>query len=183
MLIGYARVSTDEQSLSLQREALTAAGCARLFEDQAVSGTARARPGLDAALAVLASGDVLAVWKLDRLGRSLPHLIETIAALGARGVGFRSLTEDINTGSAGGRLIFHIMGALAEFERSLIVERTRAGMRSAKGRGVHVGRKPALSPHQVAHARLLLAQGQSAQAIARSLKVGRSTLYRALGGT
>jgi len=134
MLIGYARVSTDDQNLALQRDALSAAGCERVFEDQGISGTTRVRLGLDSALTALASGDVLVVWKLDRLGRSLLHLIDTLAALGERGVGFRSLSEAIDTGSAGGRLVFHLMGALAEFERSLIVERTTAGLKAARER-------------------------------------------------
>jgi Site-specific recombinases, DNA invertase Pin homologs len=179
MLIGYARVSTDEQSLALQRDALNGAGCELVFEDQ-VSGAAIKRPGLDQALAKLGSDDVLVVWKLDRLGRSLPHLIDVIAELGERGAGFRSLSEAIDTTSAGGRLIFHIMGALAEFERSLISERTRAGMSAAKRRGQHLGRRPALTRTQIDHARSLIAAGESPTAVARSLKVGRSTLYRAL---
>lgn len=180
MLIGYARVSTDDQNLSLQRDALNAAGCERIFEDQGVSGTTRVRLGLDSALAALTNGDVLAVWKLDRLGRSLPHLIETIATLGERGIGFRSLSESIDTGSAGGRLVFHLMGALAEFERALIVERTTAGLKAAKRRGVQLGRRKSLTAAQVAHARLLLDGGERAGAVARSLNVSRSTLYRAL---
>ncbi|MBI1208244.1 MAG: helix-turn-helix domain-containing protein [Azospirillum sp.] len=183
MLIGYARVSTDDQNLGLQRDALNAAGCERLFEDQGVSGTIRARPGLDAALASLTDGDTLVVWKLDRLGRSLPHLIETLAALGTRGIGFRSLSESIDTGSASGRLLFHLMGALAEFERALIAERTSAGLKAARQRGVRLGRRKSLSAAQVAHARLLLDGGERASAVARSLNVSRSTLYRALNGS
>lgn len=138
------------------------------------------RPGLDQALSKLAAGDILVVWRLDRLGRSLPHLIETIRLIGDRGAGFRSLTESIDTTTAGGRLYFHMMGALAEFERALTIERTRAGMKAAKARGVDVGRKPALTPAQISHARQLVEQGESSSAIARSMKVGRSTLYRAL---
>jgi len=180
MLIGYARVSTDDQNLALQRDALSAAGCERVFEDQGISGTTRVRPGLDSALTVLASGDVLVVWKLDRLGHSLPHLIDTLAALGERGIGFRSLSEAIDTGSAGGRLVFHLMGALAEFERSLIVERTTAGLKAARERGIHVGRRKSLTPAQVAHARILLDGGERVPVVARSLGVSRSTLYRAL---
>ena len=183
MLIGYARVSTDDQNFDLQRDALKAAGCEHVFEDQGVSGTARERLGLDSALAALADGDVLVVWKLDRLGWSLPHLIETIAMLGERGIGFRSLSESIDTGSAGGRLVFHLMGALAEFERALIVERTTAGLRAAKSRGVHVGRRKSLTAAQVAHARLLLDSGERAGAVASSLNVSRATLYRALAAT
>jgi DNA invertase Pin-like site-specific DNA recombinase len=179
MLLGYARVSTDEQNLDLQRRALTAAGCDPVFEDQ-VSGMVLRRPGLDQALARLAACDCLVVWRLDRLGRSLPHLIETIRLIGDKGAGFRSLTESIDTTTAGGRLYFHMMGALAEFERALIIERTRAGMKAAKARGIEVGRKRVLTPSQISHARQLVEQGESPSAVARSMKVGRSTLYRAL---
>lgn len=179
MLIGYARISTEEQNLDLQHRALSAAGCERIFEDQ-VSGVTVKRPGLDKALAVLGEGDVLAVWRLDRLGRSLPHLIELIRKFGERGAGFRSLSESIDTTTAGGRLVFHMMGALAEFERALIQERTRAGMKAARARGVRVGRRKALTAVQVEHARKLVAGGESPTAVARSLKVGRATLYRAL---
>lgn len=177
--IGYARVSTDDQNLDLQRAALKAAGCDPVFEDQ-VSGIVLRRPGLDKALARLGAGNSLVVWRLDRLGRSLPHLIETIRLIGDRGAGFRSLTESIDTTTAGGRLYFHMMGALAEFERALIIERTRAGMKAAKARGVEVGRKRALTPAQINHARLLVERGESPSAVARTMKVGRSTLYRAL---
>lgn len=126
-LIGYARVSTAEQDTALQTDALRKAGCERVFEDTA-SGAKADRPGLADALAYLRDGDVLAVWRLDRLGRSMPHLIETIGALEARGVGFRSLTEAIDTTTPGGRLIFHVFGALGQFERDLIRERTKAGV-------------------------------------------------------
>ena len=177
--IGYARVSTDDQNLDLQRAALKAAGCDPVFEDQ-VSGMTVRRPGLDQALARLGAGDSLVVWRLDRLGRSLPHLIETIRLIGDKRAGFRSLNESIDTTTAGGRLYFHMMGALAEFERALIIERTRAGMKAAKARGIEVGRKRALTPAQVSHARQLIDQGESPSAVARSMKVGRSTLYRAL---
>jgi DNA invertase Pin-like site-specific DNA recombinase len=180
MKIGYARVSTDEQNLSLQLDALRAAGCETVFQDQGVSGAARVRPGLDQALAALKAGDVLVVWKLDRLGRSLVHLIAVITDLGGRGVGFRSLSESIDTETAGGRLVFHMMGALAEFERALIAERTRAGIKATKARGGRIGRRKALTPAQLEHAALLVEQGESVVQVARSLKVGRSTLYEAL---
>src|SRR5690606_32240858 len=121
-----------------------------------VSGSSARRPGLDRALAALREGDQLIVWRLDRLGRSLPHLIEVIAAIGEKGAGFKSLTESIDTGTAGGRLVFHMMGALAEFERTLIVERTTAGLAAARKRGVKVGRPSALTPSQVKHARTLI---------------------------
>lgn len=142
--IGYARVSTDDQNLDLQCAALKAAGCNPVFEDQ-VFGMAFRRPGLDQALARLGAGDSLVVWRLDRLGRSLPQLIDTIRLIGETGAEFRSLTESIDTTTAGGRLYFHMIGALAEFERSLIIERTRAGMKAAKARGIEVGRKRALT--------------------------------------
>ena len=181
MKIGYARISTDEQSLALQHDALTAAGCAEVFEDRGVSGIATRRPGLEAALAAIGAGDVLVVWKLDRLGRSLPHLIETVRLLGARGAGFASLSESIDTTMAGGKLVFHIMGSLAEFERSLIVERVNAGIAAAKKRGKHVGRpRQKLTPEQVAHAREAIDGGLETPAgMAQLLGVDHSTLWRA----
>lgn len=179
MKIGYARVSTTDQNTDLQLQALKGAGCEQIFEDQ-VSGSVTNRPGLDKALALVGKGDVLIVWRLDRLGRSLPHLIEIIEALGASGAGFRSLTESIDTTTAGGRLVFHMMGALAEFERSLIQERTKAGLQAAKNRGVVGGRPRALSQAKIAHARKLIEAGESPASVAKSLGVGRSTLYRAL---
>lgn len=179
MKIGYARVSTDEQNPDLQLQALAAAGCHDVFTDQASGGGSR-RPGLDQALARCESGDVLVVWRLDRLGRSLSHLIETIHALGQRGVGFQSLSESIDTTTAGGRLVFHLMGAIAEFERSLITERTRAGVAAARRRGKHLGRPVALSREQVRHAQALISGGESPAAVASSLGVSRSTLYRAM---
>ena len=134
-LIGYARVSTFDQELALQLDALGHAGCGRIFEDRGVSGARAERPGLGQALAYVRDGDVLVVWKLDRLGRSLPHLIETVTALERRGAGLRSLTEAIDTTTPGGRLIFHVFGALGQFERDLIRERTRAGLVAAAARG------------------------------------------------
>jgi DNA invertase Pin-like site-specific DNA recombinase len=132
------------------------------------------------ALAALSSGDTLIVWKLDRLGRSLAHLVQLIAELGARGIGFRSLSDPIDTESAGGRLVLHIMGALAEFERSLIVERTQAGLQAAKRRGRKLGRPPKLTAAQIVHARALLDSGENGSTVARSFGVARSTLYEAL---
>jgi DNA invertase Pin-like site-specific DNA recombinase len=164
MLIGYARISTVDQNPALQRDALTAAGCERIFTDEGVSGSVTARRGLDAALAALGRCDSLIVWKLDRLGRSLSHLVTLIAELGARGVNFRSLFDPIDTASSGGRLVMHIMGALAEFERGLIVERTQAGIQAAKKRGVRLGRRPTLAPSQVDHARALIECGESPRA-------------------
>lgn len=133
-LIGYARVSTTEQNTSLQTDALREAGCSRIYEDT-ISGAKSERPGLASTLDYLREGDVLVVWRLDRLGRSLPHLIETIGILASRGVGFRSLTENIDTTTPGGRFFFHIFGALGQFERDLISERTRAGLTAAAARG------------------------------------------------
>lgn len=181
MKIGYARISTDDQSLDMQRDALTRAGCETVFEDCGVSGTATKRTGLDAALARLGQGDVLVVWKLDRLGRSLPHLIEIIRQLGAQGAGFASLSENIDTTTAGGKLVFHLMGALAEFERTLIVERVNAGIAAAKRRGKHVGRPRKLTPEQISHAREAIGSGmQTPSGMAAVLGVDHTTLWRAL---
>lgn len=179
-MIGYARVSTEEQNLDLQLAALERAGCERIYQDLGISGASTNRDGLNEALAALNGGDILVVWKLDRLGRSLPHLIDTIASLADRKVEFRSLTENIDTQSAGGRLIFHIMGALAEFERSLISERTRAGMTAARDRGQHLGRRPSLSREQAHHAAGLVASGQTVASVARLFGVTRQTVYRHL---
>lgn len=181
MKIGYARVSSGEQNLDLQRDALTAASCSIIYEDEGVSGVARRRPGLDQALAVMKQGDTLVTWRLDRLGRSLPHLIELVAALQDRGCGFVSLNEAIDTGSAGGKLVFHIMGALAEFERALIVERTRAGMASARSRGRHLGRPRVLSSTQLRKAEEeIAADRETTASMAALLGVSRSTLWRSL---
>lgn len=178
--VGYARVSTSEQKLELQLDALRAYGCSKIYEDAGVSGSFQRRPGLDECLADLADGDVLVVWRLDRLGRSLQHLLEIVGGLKDRGIGLISLTESIDTTSPTGRLIFSIFGALAEYERSLIAERVRAGMTAAKERGRHVGRRPALNRPRLALARRLVAEGESPAVVARMLKVGRTTIYRAL---
>ncbi len=181
MKIGYAHISTEEQSLDLQRDALMKAGCAEVYEDRGVSGVAKQRVGLEAALKRIGANDVLVVWKLDRLGRSLPHLIETVTELGARGAGFASLSESIDTTTAGGKLVFHIMGALAEFERTLIVERVNAGIAAAKKRGKHVGRPRKLTVEQVAHAREAIEGGlQTRAGMAALLGVDDSTLWRAM---
>jgi DNA invertase Pin-like site-specific DNA recombinase len=179
MKIGYARVSTDEQNTDLQLAALKRARVKKIFEDK-ISGAAVKRPGLDKCLKTIKTGDVLVVWKLDRLGRSLPHLVGILADLKQKGIGFKSLTEAIDTESAAGRLLGHMIAALAEFERSLITERTRAGVKAAKLRGVKLGRSFSLTPAQVQHARKLIEQGERPAAVAKSLKVGRSTLYRYL---
>ena len=180
--IGYARVSTTDQDLALQIDALAKVVCARVFEDKA-SGAKTDRPGLTAALAFAREGDVLVVWKLDRLGRSLPHLIETVNALEARGVGFRSLTEAIDTTTPGGRLIFHIFGALGQFERDLIRERTRAGLDAAVARGRRGGRRPVVTKEKLRRARTLIAQGLTVREAAARIKVGKTALYAALGET
>lgn len=178
--IGYARVSTADQNPALQLDALTKAGCTRVFQDQA-SGAKTDRPGLAAALAFVREGDVLVVWKLDRLGRSLPHLIETVNALETRGVGFRSLTEVIDTTTPGGRLIFHIFGALGQFERDLIRERTRTGLNAAVARGHRGGRRPVVTEEKLRRARTLIAQGLTVREAAARIKVGKTALYAALG--
>lgn len=181
MNIGYARVSTEDQNLDLQRQALEAVGCASIFADHGFSGAAVERPGLTRALAAAQDGDTLVVWKLDRLGRSLPHLVEIISGLREGGIGLRSLQEQIDTTSAGGRFYLHILAALAEFEREMIRERTKAGMASAKRRGTHVGRPRKLSRQQLAHARDQIASGKPTRvAIAAQFGVSVSTLRRAL---
>ncbi|MDQ2807049.1 MAG: recombinase family protein [Chloroflexota bacterium] len=181
MLVGYARVSTHEQTLALQQDSLQQAGCARVFTET-ISGakwTAQERAGLTEALAFMRSGDTLVVWKLDRLGRSLKHLIETVTALQARGVGFKSLTEQIDTTSSGGKLIFHVFGALAEFERDLIQERTRAGLQAARARGRHGGRPRALDEKKLKLLHTLYAdESNSVEDILKILHISKSTLYR-----
>ncbi len=176
MKIGYARVSTDDQRMDLQRDALTAAGCEKVFTDTA-SGAKAARPGLVEALAFARKGDVLVVWRLDRLGRSLPELVKVVGELEAAGVGFESVTERIETNSAAGRLVFHVFAALAEFERRLIVERTHAGLEAARARGRKGGR-PALPPEKVAAIQAMAAGNRSVSEICKALKIGRSTLYK-----
>lgn len=178
-VIGYARISTDGQDLALQIDALERAGATRIFEDVA-SGAKADRPGLDQALDYLREGDVLAVWRLDRLGRSLPHLVSTVAALEARGVGFRSLTESIDTSTANGRLVFHLFAALADFERELIRERTNAGLAAARARGRVGGRRSVMTPTKLAKARELIEQGLTVREAAGRIKVGKSALYAAL---
>lgn len=181
-LIGYARVSTAEQDTALQTDALGRAGCERMFTDT-MSGATSERPGLSSALKFLRENDVLVVWRLDRLGRSLPHLIEVVAALDARGIGFRSLTEAIDTTTSGGRLIFHVFGALGQFERDLIQERTKAGLSAAAARGRKGGRKPVVTSDKLQKARTLLAQGLNVREVATRLKIGKTALYDALRGT
>ncbi len=177
-LIGYARVSTGSQRLDRQLHALTEAGCLRVFADKQ-SGRTADRPELGQALDYLRAGDVLVVPSLDRLGRSLQDLITIVAVLRGRGIGFRSLHEALDTTTPGGRLVFHVFAALAEFVRELIVEGTREGLAAARARGQRLGRPPAMTPEQILHARALLAQPDATVAsIARLLGVSRSTVYK-----
>ena len=180
-LVGYARVSTAEQSLALQKDALHAAGCEEVYEDHA-SGARADRPGLAEALRHVRRGDTLVTWKLDRLGRSMGHLIETVRALERKGVGFRSLTEGVDTTTPGGTLVFHLFGALAQFERDLIRERTGAGLKAAEARGRKGGRRPVVTPDKLARARAHLAQGLTVREAAARLKIGKTALYMALRG-
>jgi DNA invertase Pin-like site-specific DNA recombinase len=180
VIIGYARVSTAEQHLDLQLDALRAAGCEKIYEDH-TSGVATERPGWAQARAALRAGDTLVVWRLDRLGRSLKHLIDTIGDLNDAGIAFKSLTENLDTSSTGGKLVFHIFGALAEFERELIRERTLAGLAAARARGRKGGRPRKLDARKIATARRMLEDpNQTVTEVAEILGVARSTLYRAL---
>ena len=179
--IGYARVSTIDQDPTLQLDALAAAECAKVFQDRA-SGARADRAGLRSALEYAREGDVLIVWKLDRLGRSLPHLIETVTSLATRGVGFRSITEAIDTTTPGGRLVFHLFGALGQFERDLIQERTRAGLAAAAARGRKGGRKPVVTGEKLERARAIIAKGLTVREAATRLRVGKTALYAALRG-
>src|SRR5690242_6110727 len=182
MLVGYARVSTLDQKPALQIDALTSAGCERIFTEKA-SGAQRDRPELKAALDYLRAGDTLVVWKLDRLARSMRQLIETIEDLQARRIELRSLTESIDTATPGGRLVFHIFGALAEFERAVIRERTRAGLQAARQRGKKGGRPRRLGPKELAAARAMLADPEiRVEDVAAHLRVSPATLYRYLPG-
>src|SRR3954449_13414232 len=180
MLIGYARVSTNEQNLDLQRDALQKAGCTEIYTDN-VSGTKATRPGLTAALSHLRSGDTLVVWRLDRLGRSLRHLIDTVTTLQERGIGFKSLQESIDTTTSGGKLVFHIFGALAEFEREIIRERTTAGLQAARATGRNGGRPKALSESKAEMLQHLAADKKhTVSEICRTLGIGRTAFYRYL---
>lgn len=176
--IGYARVSTDEQNLDLQIQALKSAGCDVIYTDSGISGSVRKRPGLTKALKSLRKGDKLVVWRLDRLGRSLVNLVQLLEELGKREIRFCSMCEHIDTSSSGGRLVFHMMAALAEFERSLISERTRAGMAAARARGQHVGRFPSMNTEQCLEAQALLDQGIPPTCVAKRFKVTPRTLIR-----
>jgi DNA invertase Pin-like site-specific DNA recombinase len=178
MLIGYARVSTQDQNLDLQRDALERAGCEKVFTD-VISGARADRDGLAQALAYCREGDTLVVWKLDRLGRSLPHLIETVQELHRRGIGFKSLQESIDTTTSGGKLIFHVFGALAEFERDIIRERTMAGLASARARGRKGGRPRAMSESKAEMARTLRQDARrTVKEICQTLQISEATFYR-----
>src|SRR5574337_1129278 len=170
MLIGYARVSTQDQNLELQREASAKAGCQKVFEDK-VSGTRAERPGLAKALEMLRDGDTLVVWKLDRLGRSVKQLVDLVGELHKQGVQFKSLTDAIDTGTPSGRFFFHVMASLAEMERELTVERTRAGLEVARQLGRKGGRKPKVTDSRIEAAKRLLASGVPAKDVARNLGV------------
>jgi DNA invertase Pin-like site-specific DNA recombinase len=180
MLLGYARVSTQDQTLDLQTDALSSAGCEKIFTDT-MSGAKAERQGLQEAMDHLRAGDTLVVWRLDRLGRTLKHLIGTISDLSDQGIGFKSLQEIMDTTTSGGKLIFHVFGALAEFEREVIRERTNAGLQAARARG-RLGGRPtiqSLDPKKVALAQKLYAdRSMPVKEICDTLRIGRSTLYR-----
>lgn len=177
MLVGYARVSTQDQNLDLQKDALVRAGCEKIVEDR-LSGSVTTRPGLDRLLDILRPGDTLVVWRLDRLGRGLKHLIEIVNDIETRGIGFKSLTESIDTTTTGGKLVFHIFGALAEFERNVIRERTRAGLASARARGRQGGRPKAFDEKkQEALVSLYKEKKHTVKEICKILGISRGTFY------
>jgi DNA invertase Pin-like site-specific DNA recombinase len=178
MKIGYARISTADQNLDLQADALKAAGCEKIFQDVA-SGAKDERKGLADAVEFARAGDVLTVWKLDRLGRSLKHLIETVNRLHEKGVGFASIQENIDTTTPGGKLIFHVFGALAEFERELIRERTNAGLKAARARGKTGGRPKKLTPEKIKLAQAMMNDRNiDIKTICKTLDISPNTLYR-----
>ena len=177
MKIGYARVSTEDQNLDLQLQALTKTGCEHTFTDK-MSGTRMERPGLKEALSHLREGDVLVVWKLDRLGRGVKGLVDLVTALEAKGIGFASITDQIDTSTPAGRFFFHVMASLAQMERELIVERTQAGLRVARAKGRVGGRKRRMTENKVEVARRLLSSGTPPREVAEGLGVSIPTLYR-----
>ena len=180
MNIGYARVSTDDQKLDLQMDALHSAGCNEIYQDVA-SGAKVQRSGLDKAIQYIRTGDTLVVWKLDRLGRSLKHLIDVVNDLNTRGVFFKSIRENIDTSNSGGKLTFHLFGALAEFERDIISERTMAGLAAARARGRVGGRPSVMNDQKIKLAKQLMANSSNnATDVAKTLGVSRATLYRHL---
>lgn len=177
MLIGYARVSTQDQNLDLQIDALTKAGCKKVFDDK-ISGSRAERPGLAKALEMLREGDTLTVWKLDRLGRSVKNLVDLVGELHKQGIQFKSLTDAIDTGTPSGRFFFHVMASLAEMERELTVERTRAGLEVARQLGRKGGRKRQMTDSKIESAKKLLANGVPPRDVAKNLGVSVPTLYR-----
>lgn len=180
-LIGYARVSTDEQRLDSQLDALTRAGCHKIFFDQGISGAQAERPGLDEAIRTLVEGDTLVVYRLDRLGRSVLHLADLVTRLDNEGVQFCSLTEGIDTTTSGGKLVFHVFAAVAEFSRNLIRENTCAGLQAARERGVKIGRPRRMADEQIAEAHRYMQQdGKTLKEAAARFNVSESTLQRAL---
>lgn len=179
--IGYARVSTEDQRLDLQLDALARAGCAKIFHDHGVSGAKAARPGLDAAMNQLVEGDVLIVYKLDRLGRSVLHLADLLTRMDNRGIHFCSLSEGINTTTPGGRLVYHVFAAVAEFVREMIRENTINGLAAARARGSRIGRPPLLDDRQILEAhRWVHQEGRTIDQAARRFGVSKSTLVRGL---
>lgn len=180
MIIGYARVSTTEQDTALQLDNLRQAGCEKIYQES-ISGISKIRPELDKCLDTLRAGDTLVVWRLDRLGRSLKDLVSIITDLELRNVGFRSVTEAIDTTTPGGKLVFHIFAALAEFERTLIQDRTKAGLAAARARGRKGGRPPKLTQNQIKKAKAMLLDPKMTKAeVARHFSVSRTTLNKAL---
>ena len=177
MVIGYARVSTQDQNLDMQREALAKAGCQKVFEDK-TSGSRAERPGLNMTMEMLREGDTLVVWKLDRLGRSVQNLVGLINDLARRGVQFKSLTDSIDTGTPSGRFFFHVMASLAEMERDLTIERTSAGLEAAKRLGRRGGRRRQMTESKIESAKKLLANGVPPREVAKNLSVSVPTLYR-----
>lgn len=177
MLIGYARVSTQDQNLDLQIDALTKAGCKKVFDDK-ISGSRAERPGLSKALEMLREGDTLVVWKLDRLGRSVKNLVDLVGELHKQNIQFKSLTDAIDTGTPSGRFFFHVMASLAEMERELTVERTRAGLEVARQLGRKGGRKRQMTDSKIESAKKLLANGVPPRDVAKNLGVSVPTLYR-----
>ncbi|WP_442765604.1 recombinase family protein [Sulfurospirillum cavolei] len=182
MLIGYARISTVDQNLALQKEALKKAGCERIYEDE-MSGTKDNRRGLNKALEMLRENDTLVVWKLDRLGRSVKSLIELVSDLNAKNINFKSLTDSIDTSTPSGRFFFNVMASLAQMERELIVERTTAGLAVAKKKGKIGGRKRVMTDSKLASAKRLLETGVSPKDVAKDLGVSIATLYRWIPAT
>jgi DNA invertase Pin-like site-specific DNA recombinase len=177
MLIGYARVSTQDQNLELQHEELKKAGCQKLYDDH-ISGTKSNRPGLKLILEVLRPGDTLVVWKLDRLGRTVKGLVELVNQLHDKQINFKSITDNVDTSTPSGRFFFHVMASLAQMERELMVERTKAGLAAAKAKGRIGGRKRKMTSSKVESAKKLLSSGVPPKDVAQNLGISVPTLYR-----